>query len=174
MRENQIKKLRQSQNLSQEMLAEKAQVSVRTIQRLEAGEEASVETLNLVAGALGVGIKDLYDVEKSSDYEEKIASADQKLQCQLGMRHNEYKNFKQLYGTCYIILMLLWGALFGLVPGGVARSVMGVLWVGGWMIMGPLQKYIVLKKVSPKLDAKYPMTANRLDKNEIHKKENDD
>lgn len=45
MRENQIKKLRQSQNLSQEMLAEKAQVSVRTIQRLEAGEEASVETL---------------------------------------------------------------------------------------------------------------------------------
>ena len=62
MRENQIKKLRQSQNLSQEMLAEKAQVSVRTIQRLEAGEEASVETLNLVAGALGVGIKDLYDV----------------------------------------------------------------------------------------------------------------
>ena len=48
MRENQIKKLRQSQNLSQEMLAEKAQVSVRTIQRLEAGEEASVETLNLV------------------------------------------------------------------------------------------------------------------------------
>ncbi len=113
MRENQIKKLRQSQNLSQEMLAEKAQVSVRTIQRLEAGEEASVETLNLVAGALGVGIKDLYDVEKSSDYEEKIASADQKLQYQLGMRHNEYKNFKQLYGTCYIILMLLWGALFG-------------------------------------------------------------
>lgn len=65
MRENQIKKLRQSQNLSQEMLAEKAQVSVRTIQRLEAGEEASVETLNLVAGALGVGIKDLYDVEKT-------------------------------------------------------------------------------------------------------------
>lgn len=79
MRENQIKKLRQSQNLSQEMLAEKAQVSVRTIQRLEAGEEASVETLNLVAGALGVGIKDLYDVEKNSDYEDKIASADQKL-----------------------------------------------------------------------------------------------
>ena len=53
---NRIKQLRLSKNLSQEQLAEKSKVSVRTIQRLEAGNEASIETLNLVAGALGVPV----------------------------------------------------------------------------------------------------------------------
>lgn len=49
MIKNKIKEMRQEKNLSQEQLAEKAQVSVRTIQRLEAGEDASISTLNLVA-----------------------------------------------------------------------------------------------------------------------------
>lgn len=37
---NKIKQLRMGKHLSQEQLAEKAKVSVRTIQRLEAGEDA--------------------------------------------------------------------------------------------------------------------------------------
>ncbi|WP_142490617.1 helix-turn-helix transcriptional regulator, partial [Limosilactobacillus reuteri] len=48
-----IKQLRLAKHLSQEQLAEKSKVSVRTIQRLEAGEDASISTLNLVAGSLG-------------------------------------------------------------------------------------------------------------------------
>lgn len=51
---NKIKQIRLAKHLSQEQLAEKSKVSVRTIQRLEAGEDASISTLNLVAGALGV------------------------------------------------------------------------------------------------------------------------
>lgn len=60
MIENKIKELRAASHQSQEQLAEKAQVSVRTIQRLEAGDDASISTLNLVAGALGVGVGDLF------------------------------------------------------------------------------------------------------------------
>lgn len=43
---------------------------------------------------------------------------------------------------------------------------MGVLWVGGWMIFGPLKKWIEIKRVNPKLDEKYPLTVNRIDKNQ--------
>lgn len=60
MVKNKIKQLRMAKRMSQEQLAEKAQVSVRTIQRLEAGEDASISTLNLVAGALGVEVGDLF------------------------------------------------------------------------------------------------------------------
>lgn len=72
---NRIKQLRLSKNLSQEQLAEKSKVSVRTIQRLEAGNEASIETLNLVAGALGVPVKELFD--DSTAQENKIQNAEE-------------------------------------------------------------------------------------------------
>ena len=46
MQNNKVKKLRLAQHLSQEQLAEKANVSVRTIQRLEAEKDVSASTLN--------------------------------------------------------------------------------------------------------------------------------
>ena len=55
--------------LSQEQLAEKAKVSVRTIQRLESGQDVSIETLNLVAGALSVEVKDLFTDQKTKKEE---------------------------------------------------------------------------------------------------------
>lgn len=83
MVENEIKKLRIAKHLSQEQLAEKAKVSVRTIQRLEAGDDASISTLNLVAGALGVEVGELFPPTQSNQQKEKIQSADEQLQSQL-------------------------------------------------------------------------------------------
>lgn len=157
-----------AKHLSQEQLAEKAKVSVRTIQRLEAGEDASISTLNLVAGALDVEVGDLFPRTDSSKQKEKIQSADELLQSQLQQRHEEYKNFKRIYNTCYIVIMMLWGCLFPLVDSSALSSIMGVLWIGGWMIFGPLKKWIEIKKITPKLDTKYPLTINRLDKNQDH------
>lgn len=94
---NKIKQLRLSKNLSQEQLAEKAKVSVRTIQRMEAGDDASIETLNLVAGALGVSVKELFD--DSPAQKNKIRNAEENLQYQLKSRHDEFKTFKHIYFT---------------------------------------------------------------------------
>ena len=33
------------------------------------------------------------------------------------------------------------------------------------MIFAPLKRESVIKKIGPKLDAKYPLTVNRIDKN---------
>ncbi|MBB1079763.1 helix-turn-helix domain-containing protein [Limosilactobacillus sp. STM2_1] len=166
MVDNKIKKLRNDKHFSQEQLAEKAKVSVRTIQRLEAGEDASISTLNLVAGALGVEVGDLFPRADSAKQKAKIQSADELLQSQLQQRHEEYKNFKRIYNVCYIIVMMLWGCLFPLVHNTAISSVMGVLWIGGWMIFGPLKKWIEIKRITPRLDAKYPLTINRINKNE--------
>ncbi|MFR0496807.1 helix-turn-helix domain-containing protein, partial [Limosilactobacillus reuteri subsp. suis] len=84
-----IKQLRLAKHLSQEQLAEKSKVSVRTIQRLKAGEDASISTLNLVAGSLGVKVGDLFPTTDSDRQKVKIQSADEQLQYQLHQRHEE-------------------------------------------------------------------------------------
>jgi transcriptional regulator with XRE-family HTH domain len=54
-----LAELRQMHNLTQEELAEKAHVSVRTIQRIEAGTAPKGYTLKVLAGALQVEEKEL-------------------------------------------------------------------------------------------------------------------
>lgn len=166
MVDNEIKKLRVAKHLSQEQLAEKAKVSVRTIQRLEAGDDASISTLNLVASALGVSVGDLFPKTESSQQKAKIQSADEQLQVQLQQRHEEYKTFKRIYNACFIIVMMLWGCLFPIIHSDVLSSILGILWIGGWMLFSPLKKEITIKKITPSLDKKYPLTINRIDKNQ--------
>lgn len=165
MVKNKIKELRAACHLSQEQLAEKAQVSVRTIQRLEAGDDASISTLNLVAGALGVEVGDLFlHADTTQEQQAKIQSADEQLQYQLQARHDEFQTAKHLYYAIFIIVMMAWGALFPLVHSDIYSSLMGVFWIGAWIIMMPLKKWLTIKKVDPKLDRKFPLTASRVDK----------
>lgn len=164
MIENKIKKLRLAQSISQEQLAEKAQVSVRTIQRLEAGADASISTLNLVAGALGVEVGDLFSSSNSAQQADKIQSAADQLRFQLHARHEEYHLFRKIFNSVYIILMLALGAIYFAVGSSIKLAIF-ILWIGGWIIMGTLRKWVVLQKINPKLDAKYPLTVNREDKN---------
>lgn len=163
---NKIKQIRLAKHLSQEQLAEKSKVSVRTIQRLEAGEDASISTLNLVAGALGVEVGDLFPKTDSDQQQVKIQSADEQLQYQLHQRREEYSTFNKLYTSCFIIVMLVWGCIFPLIQDNeVLSSIVGMLWIGAWLIMGPLKKGLTFKFITPKLDKKYPLTINRIDKN---------
>lgn len=56
---SQLKKIRESQNLTQEELAEKSGLSVRTIQRIEAGTEPKGYTLKTLATSLDISEKEL-------------------------------------------------------------------------------------------------------------------
>jgi transcriptional regulator with XRE-family HTH domain len=51
-----VKKLREKNNWSQDQLAEYAGVNVRTIQRVESGQKASIETLKCLAAVFEVNI----------------------------------------------------------------------------------------------------------------------
>ena len=65
-----LKQLRISRHLSQEQLADMSGLNVRTIQRLESGHNASVESLKCIAAALEVDIATLqqerFEMDKNS------------------------------------------------------------------------------------------------------------
>lgn len=56
---SELKKIREERNLTQEELAEKSGISVRTIQRIEAGTEPKGYTLKTLASTLEISEKDL-------------------------------------------------------------------------------------------------------------------
>lgn len=170
MNEIQIKKIRLEKGLSQEQLAEIAKVSVRTIQRLESGQDVSIQTLNLVVGALGVEVKDLFSDEKTEQEEEKINASNSQLQYQLEKRREEYYTIIKLYNVIYLAFMLLTGSLFTSISIWESvdiNGVYGVFWIFGWVVMKPLRNLLMIQIFDPKLDNKYPLTANRLDKDMV-------
>ena len=59
MKHSTIKALRLSRAWSQEQLAELSSLSVRTIQRIENGGQASLETLSAIAAAFDLNVADL-------------------------------------------------------------------------------------------------------------------
>ncbi|MDQ1095011.1 MULTISPECIES: helix-turn-helix domain-containing protein [Chryseobacterium] len=56
---SELKKIREAQHLTQEELAEKSGLSVRTIQRIEAGTQPKGYTLKTLANSLNIAEKDL-------------------------------------------------------------------------------------------------------------------
>jgi len=64
---SELKKIREKQNLTQEELAEKSGLSVRTIQRIEAGTEPKGYTLKTLASSLEVSETDLLIQENPTE-----------------------------------------------------------------------------------------------------------
>lgn len=66
-----IRKLREDKRISQEQLAEKAQLSLRTIQRVEAGHRVSYASLRALAATFELNVdsleRELYAMNKQSD-----------------------------------------------------------------------------------------------------------
>jgi len=60
-----LKIVREKQNLTQEELSNSSGISIRTIQRIESGNEPKGQTLKLLANALGVTESELLDNEDS-------------------------------------------------------------------------------------------------------------
>ena len=67
-----VSKIRKKQGLTQENLAEKSFVTVRTIQRVEAGKEVSNETLKSISNALGVTVSELFESVDSVEKEVEL------------------------------------------------------------------------------------------------------
>ena len=90
MNKSKIAEIRKQKSLTQENLAEKSYVTVRTIQRMEAGEEVSSETLKSVSNALDVTVNELFESISSSDKEEEIMEISKEQQKQFNYRKKEF------------------------------------------------------------------------------------
>ena len=67
-----LKNIRESQNLTQEELSEKSGISVRTIQRIEAGQEPKGYTLRVLAQTLEISEKELQNTSSETEVEQSI------------------------------------------------------------------------------------------------------
>lgn len=71
-----VKKLRDINDWSQEQLAEYSGLNVRTIQRVESGQKASIETLKCLASVFDVNISKLTEeitvIDKESEQWKKL------------------------------------------------------------------------------------------------------
>lgn len=105
-------------------------------------------------------------IKRLKKEEEKINHSNNQLQYQLEKRREEYQTIIKFYKATYVLLMF---SSIMLVTNDIWAGInidgmFAAFWIFGWMIMNPLQKLIVMTIVDPKLDEKYPLTMNRLDK----------
>lgn len=68
---SELKNIREQQNLTQEELSDKSGVSVRTIQRIEAGTEPKGHTLKVLAKTLGIQERELLDKKNENRNQEE-------------------------------------------------------------------------------------------------------
>lgn len=81
MSSNKVKAFRLARAWSQEQLAEMAALSVRTVQRIENGDQPSLETLSALAAVFGVSVTELSGQEEAGEeaLDQRILAAREKL-----------------------------------------------------------------------------------------------
>lgn len=131
---NKIKALRLSRAWSQEQLAELCSLSVRTIQRIESGGQASLETLSAIAAIFDVNVNELYseapvEMEQDESLDQRISAARTRVAREYAFYRSVLIWFIVCAGLTVINLLtspdndwflyptLIWGAL--LVVGGL-------------------------------------------------------
>ncbi len=156
MNETRIGELRKARGWTQERLADESGVAVRTIQRLESGQDASLETIGLIANALEVPVKDLFVSVEREDFAASVDSLDARQSVQQQRRAAMTQGFHQFYRGLGILI-----ALAALVLGStdtvswfVAWLIVVAYWAGGRYLFRSLFRIVV----DPWLDAKYPLS----------------
>lgn len=163
MTTTQIPSLRQQQGWTQERLATESGVGIRTIQRIEAGKEASPETLSLVAEALRVAVRDLFvtpsnetpDNDDANDLRirERAQDYDSNRARQQHDRDRIRGAWIWLYVGLGVIVTVV--TLFGGVPSWLAITV--AYWAGGLILFLSLRVLLL----EPWLDRRYPLSRGR-------------
>ena len=148
MNTTRIIELRQAQGWTQERLATESGVGVRTVQRLEAGEDASLETLSLVAEALRVPVRDLFSTIDDADLTSRVDSLEARASEQQAARDRTTRAWLLLYVGIGVVLTLVAFTI----PNGLALFL--AYWLGGTLIAVALRRLLL----EPRLDARYPLS----------------
>jgi len=155
-----ISTLRKSKGWTQEFLAEESGLSVRTIQRLEAGDDASLETLRLVAEALSVSINELFERVEDKNKEKEIELFSEEQTLQMNKRKGE-ENLFQIVKLIFFVLMLIAASFISQTTDNM-QIILGTLWVGLFVLGFIVFKYIKYSWWEIRLDKKYPLTCSLL------------
>ena len=124
-----IQKLRLQRGWSQEQLAEVSGLSARTVQRIEKGQSASLETLKALAAAFGIEVSTLQESPMSNVETAPPFAPSRQAEEALALAH--VRSLKDLYIhiTVYVVVMTLLLALNVFVTGGGLWAIYPAL---GW------------------------------------------
>ena len=151
MNSTRIMELRQAQGWTQERLANESGVGLRTIQRLEAGQDASLETLSLVAEALHVPVRDLFTSIEDAGLSSRVDSLQDRTDEQQAARDRISGAWRWLYiGIGVVLTMVSFTFAYGLV-------LFLSYWIGGYIILVAIRRIYL----EPHLDEKYPLSRGK-------------
>ncbi|MEF7420747.1 helix-turn-helix domain-containing protein [Enterococcus faecium] len=160
-----IADLRKQKGLTQEKLADISGLNVRTIQRLESGEDASLETLRSVAVALKVEVAELFESVSSEERMEQIEAFSVEQRLQVTKRKAEEKIFS-VFKLGFFCIMLFCGFFINFIKSDVYQSIAGILWLSIFLLGFAILKYLKYSWWEIRLLEKYPLTADiSFDKN---------
>lgn len=156
-----VNALRRQRGWTQEHLAMESGVTVRTIQRLESGEDASLETLRLVAMALEVNIQDLFENVESTNKEDAIMDLDTERLAQTRKRSAQAGLYRKIMLGGFIGIMIFSTSTFFTTVSISNKPLLNVLimvWILLWALGLAAIKTIRSLWIEPSLDRKYPLT----------------
>lgn len=151
MNKTRIIELRQAQGWTQERLARESGIGLRTVQRLEAGDDASLETLSLVAEALRVPVRDLFSAIDDAGLSSRVDSLVDRTHEQQVVRDRISGAWRWLYIGIGVVLTLLSFTF------GQGLVLFLGYWVGGTMIVLAIRRLYL----EPHLDEKYPLSRSK-------------
>lgn len=155
-----ISELRKSRGWTQERLAEESGLSVRTIQRLEGGDDASLDTLRVISETLDVPINKLFERVEDTAKEKEISQISEEQTIQINKRQADEKLARIINSICFVLMLVL--AIFiSEVPEGT-QEIIGTIWVACFIVGFAVLRYIRSTWWANKLDEKYPLTKSLL------------
>ncbi|MGO1440064.1 MAG: helix-turn-helix transcriptional regulator [Brevibacterium yomogidense] len=152
MSKSRVIELRQELGWTQERLADEAGVGLRTVQRLEAGHDASSETLTLIADALRVSVRDLFESIDDDELGSRVESLQGRVEKQQAARDRVTSAWWWLYVGVGIVVTML---SFALSWFGIAVTV--AYWAGVSIILSAVQRIYL----EPRLEEKYPLSKSK-------------
>ena len=137
---------------TQERLATQSGVGLRTIQRLEAGQDASLETLSLVAEALSVTVRDLFTTIDDAELGSRVDALHARAEEQQAARDRLTGAWRWLYIGIGVVL-----TLFSFTLGQYGLVMFLAYWTGGYLILVSIRRIYL----EPRLEEKYPLSRSK-------------
>ncbi|WP_404288234.1 helix-turn-helix domain-containing protein [Glutamicibacter arilaitensis] len=159
MNESRIAELRRAKGWTQERLATESSITVRTVQRLEAGNDASLETLSLIAKALDVQVGELFISVQTPRFSEAVDGLESRTRVDQERRDSATQGIVLIYRGLGILVTF---ATLILATVGNFGWYIWLLIPAYWAVGRLLLEAVFRLRIDPKLDAKYPLSmANR-------------
>ena len=156
MNKYRVAELRKKRGWTQEVLAEKANITVRTIQRIENGTDVSLDTLASISNALLVPVSELFESIEEEAKEVEIMDMSKEQLIQLKYRQTITVSITLLVIAAILLVMSILGVEINELASDYNITLSWLAWVS--LLLLGLANYYLGVKLNETLDQKYPLT----------------